>query len=482
MRLVSYDAGEGARAGELRDGKVFDLWGHGEPIREEDRTLSALLRGGLLGELEAAPGDGVPVESITLLAPIGDPGKIVCIGLNYRSHAEEAGLEAPDRPTFFGKFQNALAAPGETVSLPDGTSKVDYEAEIAVVVGGRCSRVSSDAALDYVAGYMLFNDLSARDWQFATPQWMPGKVFDGSAPCGPALVTPDEAGAHDAIEFKLELNGEVMQDASTSDLVHSVPELVAHLSRADDARAWRRDRHGHTARRGQRAGPARVAQVRRRDRDHVPDARRAAHDDRLMDGRVERGMRRQLASAPPDQIGWKLALNAPAIMQALGLDEPALGWLSRAKVTSGEHSLEGTTQPAVEPELLLEAGEGGAVARLGVALEVVDFDRPLDDVEEVIAADIFHRAVALGDLAEGAEPGEAVFSINGEERARIAAFEPPAETLAFVDRFVRELGEELAPGALVIAGALSPAAPVAPGDVAELDVRGAGEISLRFSA
>ena len=90
--------------------------------------------------------------------------------------------------------------------------------------------MTPEEALDHVAGYMLFNDLSARDWQFATPQWMPGKVFDGAAPCGPALVTPDEAGAHDAIEFKLELNGEVMQEASTSDLIHPVPELVAHLS------------------------------------------------------------------------------------------------------------------------------------------------------------------------------------------------------------------------------------------------------------
>jgi 2-keto-4-pentenoate hydratase/2-oxohepta-3-ene-1,7-dioic acid hydratase in catechol pathway len=90
--------------------------------------------------------------------------------------------------------------------------------------------VTADEALDHVAGYMLFNDLSARDWQFATPQWMPGKVFDGAAPCGPALVTPDEAGAHDAIEFELELNGEVMQEASTGDLIHSVPEVIAHLS------------------------------------------------------------------------------------------------------------------------------------------------------------------------------------------------------------------------------------------------------------
>ena len=230
MRLVSYDVGGGPRAGQLIDDKIFDLWGHGEPIREEDRTLSALLRAGLLNDLEPAPGDGLPVESVAVLPPVGDPGKIVCIGLNYRTHAAEAGIDPPERPTFFAKFANALAAPGATVRLPEGTEKVDYEAEIAVVIGARCSRVEPDAALEHVAGYTLFNDLSARDWQFATPQWMPGKVFDGAAPCGPALVTQDDAGAHDAIEFRLQLNGEVMQDASTADLVHSVPELIAHLS------------------------------------------------------------------------------------------------------------------------------------------------------------------------------------------------------------------------------------------------------------
>jgi 2-keto-4-pentenoate hydratase/2-oxohepta-3-ene-1,7-dioic acid hydratase in catechol pathway len=230
MRLVTYDAGQGARAGELRGEIIFDVWGQGESVREEDRTLSGLLRGGLLDELEHVPGEGIPLDSVALLPPIGDPQKIVCIGLNYRSHAAEAGIDAPEQPTFFGKFVNALAPPGATVPLPQGTERVDYEAEVAVVIGARCSRVQPDQALDHVAGYTLLNDLSARDWQFATPQWMPGKVFDGAAPCGPALVTPDEAGPHDAIEFKLELNGEVMQEASTGDLIHSVPDVIAHLS------------------------------------------------------------------------------------------------------------------------------------------------------------------------------------------------------------------------------------------------------------
>jgi 2-keto-4-pentenoate hydratase len=199
-----------------------------------------------------------------------------------------------------------------------------------------------------------------------------------------------------------------------------------------------------------------------------------------MDERVERGMRRQLAAAPDDRIGWKMALNAPAIMEALGLREPALGWLSRERVAAGDHSLEGSANPAVEPELLLEAGEAGAVARMGVALEVVDLDRPLQEVEEVIAGNVFHRAVALGELGPVSDPGEAVFRLNDEERGRVAEFEPPAETLAFVDRFLRELGEELRPGELVIAGALVPATQVAAGDVAELQVERLGAVSLRF--
>jgi 2-keto-4-pentenoate hydratase/2-oxohepta-3-ene-1,7-dioic acid hydratase in catechol pathway len=170
------------------------------------------------------------VEGVDLLPPIPRPSKIVCIGLNYRSHAEEQGAEPPETPTFFAKFANALTPPGAVVALPPWSTKVDYEAEVAFVIGDRAKDVSEADAMEHVAGYMLFNDLSARDYQFKTPQWMPGKVFDGSAPCGPALVTRDEAGPHDAIEIELRLNGEVMQSASTADLVHSVPALVAYLS------------------------------------------------------------------------------------------------------------------------------------------------------------------------------------------------------------------------------------------------------------
>ena len=211
MRLVTFDPGDGPRAGLLLDGQVVAV--------EAARDVGDLLRAGPLSKVTAT-GEPAPVAGVRLLPPVLQPSKIVCIGLNYRSHAAEAGLDAPEVPTFFAKWANALAPPGAEVALPSYSEKVDYEAEVAFVVG----------ADGDVAGYTLFNDLSARDYQFKTPQWMPGKVFDGSAPCGPALVTPDEAGLHDAIEIELRLNGEVMQAASTADLVHPVPDLLAYLS------------------------------------------------------------------------------------------------------------------------------------------------------------------------------------------------------------------------------------------------------------
>src|SRR5207248_2211920 len=187
------------------------------------------------GELASLDGD--TIAGAQLLPPVTDPGKVICIGLNYRSHAEEQGAEPPETPTFFAKFANALARPGATVALPRYSSKVDYEAEVAFVIGKRAKDVAEVDALDHVAGYMLLNDLSARDMQFATPQWMPGKVFDGAAPCGPWLVTPDEAGPHDAIE-----------GAQVSDR--------ARRGRASRRRRWRPRARPRRRRPGPRSRPA----------------------------------------------------------------------------------------------------------------------------------------------------------------------------------------------------------------------------------
>ena len=227
MQIVTYRSERGDRAGILRDGEVVDIW---DALGGEGASVRDLLEAGRLEEAGGIEGEGMPLGAVELRPPVPDPGKIVCIGLNYRAHAEEAGIEPPSSPTFFAKFRNALAAPGATVPLPATSGKVDYEAEVAFVVGRRAKEVDGAKAAGHVAGYTLFNDLSARDLQFATPQWMPGKVFDGSAPCGPALVTPDEALDDGAISFSLELNGEEMQASDTRDLIFGVEELVSRLS------------------------------------------------------------------------------------------------------------------------------------------------------------------------------------------------------------------------------------------------------------
>jgi 2-keto-4-pentenoate hydratase/2-oxohepta-3-ene-1,7-dioic acid hydratase in catechol pathway len=234
MRLLSFDAGDGPWAGLLEGGRVVDAWALlGEPHRG---SLKELIAHGRVDDLRGRLGDSGapshPLTAVQLLPPIPDPEKIVCIGLNYRKHAAEVGVDVdalPDVPTIFAKYPNALVPDGATVRVPTG--KTDYEAEVAFVVGKRAKDVDEADALDFIAGYTLLNDLSARDLQGATPQWMPGKVFDGSAPCGPYLVTPDEAGPPDEIGIALTLNDEEMQSGATDDLIFSVPQLVAQLSK-----------------------------------------------------------------------------------------------------------------------------------------------------------------------------------------------------------------------------------------------------------
>ena len=167
-----------------------------------------------------------------LLAPVPDPEKIICMGLNYRDHAEEAHQEIPEHPRWFGKFANSLIGDGETIVLPAAHPDfVDYEAELAVVIGRRCHAVSEADALQYVAGAMPLNDVSARDLQLQNPLWTSGKAIDTFAPCGPALVTLDEAGDLDDLAVRTRIDGEVVQDGSTKDMIFGVAETVAWLSR-----------------------------------------------------------------------------------------------------------------------------------------------------------------------------------------------------------------------------------------------------------
>jgi len=232
MRLVTYASDRGPRAGVQSETGVIDAW---DLIGDESgSSLKELLAAGRVDEVRAAidSGSGEPLMLGPggILTPVPDPDKIICVGLNYRAHAEETGMDLPKAPTIFGKYRNALVPDGATVTLPAASRKVDYEAEVAFVIGRRASEVKVEDALDHVAGYTLLNDLSARDLQGLTMQWMAGKVFDGAAPCGPALITPDEAGPHDAIGIAMHVNGEQRQSSNTGDLIFSIPELVSTLS------------------------------------------------------------------------------------------------------------------------------------------------------------------------------------------------------------------------------------------------------------
>ena len=164
-------------------------------------------------------------------APVPRPGKLICIGLNYRDHAVESNLPIPREPVVFSKFPTAVIAPGEPVVLPGGSTQVDYEAELAVVIGKRAKGVSQAQALDYVLGYTCLNDVSARDFQFADGQWQRGKSCDTFAPMGPAIVTADVLPDPHSLPIKLVLNGAAMQDSNTNQLIFGVPELIEFLSR-----------------------------------------------------------------------------------------------------------------------------------------------------------------------------------------------------------------------------------------------------------
>ena len=181
-------------------------------------------------------------------------------------------MEPPPSPNLLRQVPQRPAPRRRHRRAPSLELKVDYEAEVAFVIGTRASEVDESQALDHVAGYTLLNDLSARDLQFATPQWMPGKVFDGSAPCGPALVTPDEAGPHDAIGISLDLNGEAHAGGHHRGPDLRIPAIVSHLSTADDPRARRHRVHRDAGGRRRDPRPPRLAQARRRDRDQLADA------------------------------------------------------------------------------------------------------------------------------------------------------------------------------------------------------------------
>ncbi|QDT61882.1 Ureidoglycolate lyase [Stieleria bergensis] len=169
----------------------------------------------------------------TLLPPVPMPEKLFCIGLNYRDHALETGAEIPSEPVVFSKFNTAIVGHGEAIELPSISSRVDYEAELVVVIGKEAKNISADEAMDAVFGYTCGHDVSARDWQKGRPggQWLLGKTFDTFAPIGPCVVSKAQIADPGNLRVQMELNGEIVQESTTAQLIFDIPTIVAHLSK-----------------------------------------------------------------------------------------------------------------------------------------------------------------------------------------------------------------------------------------------------------
>jgi 2-keto-4-pentenoate hydratase/2-oxohepta-3-ene-1,7-dioic acid hydratase in catechol pathway len=199
--------------------RLRDLLGEADGL---ERAAAALQRGMAQGAFAAG----------RLLAPIPDPGKVICIGLNYRDHAAESGASIPAEPVVFSKFSSAVIGPEEPIRLPAVAKQVDYEAELVVIIGQRGRNIAERDALGHVAGYTCGHDVSARDWQIGRPggQWLLGKTPDTFAPIGPYLVTADEIGDPHSLGIRLRLNGETMQNSNTREFIFRIERLIAHVS------------------------------------------------------------------------------------------------------------------------------------------------------------------------------------------------------------------------------------------------------------
>lgn len=235
MRLATILTPAGPRAAVFRDNHYVDLHASNPAL---PRTLRQLLAGGAeflkVADAVSRRTDAVRHEAsgVKLLAPVPDPQKIICVGLNYRDHAAESGAPIPKEPVLFSKYPSALIGHGESIVLPPVSQEVDYEAELVLVVGKRGRNIKEADAAAHVVGYTVGHDVSARDWQLKKDgkQWMVGKTFDTFAPTGPHLVTADEVPDPHKLSIRLRLNGKTMQDSSTSQMIFSVAATIAYLS------------------------------------------------------------------------------------------------------------------------------------------------------------------------------------------------------------------------------------------------------------
>jgi 2-keto-4-pentenoate hydratase/2-oxohepta-3-ene-1,7-dioic acid hydratase in catechol pathway len=214
VRLISFEGG----FGRVEDGTVVPM----------GPSLVDWLAFGTQG---IATGTPRPLAEVKLLAPVPRPGKIICVGLNYRDHAKETGKAVPTEPVLFSKYANSVVGPGADVVVPPEAEKVDYEAELAVVIGRRASRVAAADALDHVAGYACANDVSSRSLQFLSDQWLLGKAIDTFLPLGPYLVTADEVPDPQALGIRCLVNDELLQDSNTGQMIFGVAELISYASR-----------------------------------------------------------------------------------------------------------------------------------------------------------------------------------------------------------------------------------------------------------
>ncbi|ANM14440.1 MULTISPECIES: fumarylacetoacetate hydrolase family protein [unclassified Rhizobium] len=244
MKLVSYHAGVTTRAGVVLDAKVYDvemlLSGFAvRPSRSSSLREVLSEHGGglaaLAGRLTAAAKDNMkaeigPLESVRLAPPITDPAKVLCIGLNYNDHVAETGRALPSHPDVFAKFASTLIGPNEDIRCSHVTQNLDFEGELAVVIGRECRAVAPDQALGYIAGVTVLNDITARDLQYRGTQWLAGKAVDGSTPCGPAIVTLDEIGDVQDLDIKTRVNGVEVQSSNTRYMIFPIRELISYIS------------------------------------------------------------------------------------------------------------------------------------------------------------------------------------------------------------------------------------------------------------
>jgi 2-keto-4-pentenoate hydratase/2-oxohepta-3-ene-1,7-dioic acid hydratase in catechol pathway len=229
MHFVTFQRDGSAEPGVIVGSDIVGLKGAGFS------TLLAVIEEGGDGQkrvkswLDSKPAS-VPLAKARLLAPLPRPPKIICVGLNYRDHAIESKMEIPKVPTIFSKYPTAVIGPGAPIVLPKLSAKPDYEAEFAFVIGTGGRHIPADRWQEHIFGYTNFHDVSARDYQMATTQWMMGKTFDTFAPMGPAIVTADEIPDPHALDIQMIINGEVLQSSNTSNLIFRIPALIEYLS------------------------------------------------------------------------------------------------------------------------------------------------------------------------------------------------------------------------------------------------------------